>query len=74
MQPFHSSTAQKATLHITCHSMTNFATAARTVVLLNALLEQHLDAAVIDIRDMRPSGELRVSLAFEMSAGGISGN
>lgn len=41
----------------------------RTVVLLNALREQHLDAAIIDIRDMRPSAELRVSLAFEMSAG-----
>ena len=41
----------------------------RTVVLLNALREQHLDAAIVDIRDMRPSAELRVSLAFEMSAG-----
>ena len=41
----------------------------RTAVLLNALREQHLDAAIIDIRDMRPSAELQVSLAFEMSAG-----
>ena len=41
----------------------------RTVVLLNALREQLLDAAIVDIRDMRPSAELRVSLAFEMSAG-----
>ena len=41
----------------------------RTAVLLDALREQHLDAAIIDIRDMRPSAELQVSLAFEMSAG-----
>jgi DNA-binding transcriptional LysR family regulator len=41
----------------------------RTAVLLHALREQQLDAAIIDIRDMRPSGELRVSLAFELSAG-----
>jgi len=41
----------------------------RTAVLLNALREHHLDAAIIDIRDMRPSAELQVSLAFEMSAG-----
>ncbi|MBT9464096.1 LysR family transcriptional regulator [Hydrogenophaga sp.] len=41
----------------------------RTAVLLNALREQHLDAAIVDIRDMRPSAELKVSLAFELTAG-----
>lgn len=41
----------------------------RTAVLLDALREQHLDAAIVDIRDMRPSAELTVSLAFELSAG-----
>jgi DNA-binding transcriptional LysR family regulator len=41
----------------------------RTAVLLHALREQQLDAAIIDIRDMRPSAELKVSLAFELSAG-----
>lgn len=41
----------------------------KTAVLLNALREQNLDAAIVDIRDMRPSAELKVSLAFELSAG-----
>lgn len=41
----------------------------RTAVLLHALREQQLDAAIVDIRDMRPSAELKVSLAFELSAG-----
>lgn len=41
----------------------------RTAVLLHALREQHLDAAIVDIRDMRPSAELSVSMAFELSAG-----
>lgn len=41
----------------------------KTAVLLNALREQQLDAAIVDIRDMRPSAELRVSLDFELSAG-----
>ncbi len=40
-----------------------------TAVLLHALREQHLDAAIVDIRDMRPSAELQVSLAFELNAG-----
>ncbi|AOF85838.1 bacterial regulatory helix-turn-helix, lysR family protein [Hydrogenophaga sp. RAC07] len=40
-----------------------------TAVLLHALREQQLDAAIVDIRDMRPSAELKVSLAFELSAG-----
>jgi DNA-binding transcriptional LysR family regulator len=40
-----------------------------TAVLLHALREQHLDAAIVDIRDMRPSAELTVSLAFELNAG-----
>jgi DNA-binding transcriptional LysR family regulator len=40
-----------------------------TAVLLQALREQHLDAAIVDIRDMRPSADLKVSLAFELSAG-----
>ncbi len=41
----------------------------RTAVLLNALREQQLDVAIVDIRDMRPSGELTVSMDFELSAG-----
>ncbi|MDP1685207.1 LysR family transcriptional regulator [Hydrogenophaga sp.] len=40
-----------------------------TAVLLQSLREQHLDAAIVDIRDMRPSAELKVSLAFELDAG-----
>lgn len=40
-----------------------------TAVLLDALRAQKLDAAVVDIRDMRPSAELQVSLAFELGAG-----
>lgn len=40
-----------------------------TAVLLGALREQHLDAAIVDIRDMRPSADLRVTLAFELDAG-----
>lgn len=40
-----------------------------TAVLLDALRAQKLDAAVVDIRDMRPSAELQVSLAFELDAG-----
>jgi DNA-binding transcriptional LysR family regulator len=41
----------------------------RTAVLLHSLQEQHLDAAIVDIRDMRPSADLKVSLAFELNAG-----
>lgn len=40
-----------------------------TAVLLNELRDQHLDAAIVDIRDMRPSAELQVDLAFELGAG-----
>lgn len=40
-----------------------------TAVLLKALREQQLDAAIVDIRDMRPSAELQVTLAFELAAG-----
>ncbi len=40
-----------------------------TGVLVHALREQRLDAAIVDIRDMRPSADLRVDLAFELGAG-----
>ena len=40
-----------------------------TEVLLNELRGQHLDAAVVDIRSMRPSADLKVDLAFELGAG-----
>jgi len=40
-----------------------------TAVLLSALRAQHLDAAIVDIRDMRPSADLQVTLAFELDAG-----
>jgi DNA-binding transcriptional LysR family regulator len=40
-----------------------------TAVLLNELREQHLDAAIVDIRSMRPSVDLQVAQAFEMEAG-----
>lgn len=40
-----------------------------TAVLLEALREQELDAAIVDIRAMRPSAELAVDLAFELDAG-----
>lgn len=40
-----------------------------TAVLLNELREQHLDAAIVDIRSMRPSAELQVAQAFELDAG-----
>lgn len=40
-----------------------------TAVLIHALREQHLDAAIVDIRDMRPSADLQVDLAFELGAG-----
>lgn len=40
-----------------------------TAVLIHALREQLLDAAIVDIRDMRPSADLRVDLAFELGAG-----
>ena len=40
-----------------------------TDVLLNALREQHLDAAIVDIRSMRPSADLQVAEVFELEAG-----
>jgi DNA-binding transcriptional LysR family regulator len=40
-----------------------------TAVLLNELREQHLDAAIVDIRSMRPSAELQVDQIFELDAG-----
>jgi DNA-binding transcriptional LysR family regulator len=40
-----------------------------TEVLLNELRGQHLDAAIVDIRSMRPSADLKVDLAFELGAG-----
>lgn len=40
-----------------------------TDVLLNELREQHLDAAIVDIRAMRPSADLKVDLSFELGAG-----
>lgn len=40
-----------------------------TAVLLNELREQHLDAAIVDIRSMRPSVDLQVAQAFELEAG-----
>ena len=38
-------------------------------MLLNELREQHLDAAIVDIRSMRPSVDLQVAQAFELEAG-----
>jgi DNA-binding transcriptional LysR family regulator len=40
-----------------------------TDVLLNELREQHLDAAIVDIRSMRPAADLKVDLSFELGAG-----
>lgn len=40
-----------------------------TAVLLEALREQELDAAIVDIRAMRPSAELAVDMVFELDAG-----
>lgn len=39
-----------------------------TTVLLNELREQRLDAAIVDIRSMRPSAELQVDQVFELEA------
>lgn len=39
-----------------------------TTVLLHALREQHLHAAIVDIRSMRPSDDLQVAQAFELDA------
>lgn len=40
-----------------------------TTVLLNELREQRLDAAIVDIRSMSPSSELRVAHFFDLPAG-----
>ncbi|MDI1245388.1 MAG: LysR family transcriptional regulator [Rhodoferax sp.] len=40
-----------------------------TNVLLGELRAQHLDAAIVDIRAMRPSADLKVDLSFELGAG-----
>lgn len=39
-----------------------------TTVLLNELRVQRLDAAIVDIRSMRPSAELQVDQVFELEA------
>lgn len=40
-----------------------------TVVLVDALREQRLDAAIVDLRSMRPAADLLVSQSFELEAG-----
>jgi DNA-binding transcriptional LysR family regulator len=40
-----------------------------TDVLLHQLRDQHLDAAIVDIRSMRPSAQLKVAQVFELPAG-----
>jgi DNA-binding transcriptional LysR family regulator len=40
-----------------------------TDVLLQELLDQHLDAAIVDIRAMHPSADLQVAHSFELGAG-----
>lgn len=40
-----------------------------TAVLIDALREQLLDAAVVDVRSVRPSADLQVAQAFELAAG-----
>jgi DNA-binding transcriptional LysR family regulator len=40
-----------------------------TAVLLKQLRDQHLDAAIVDIRSMRPSADLQVAQTFELDAG-----
>ena len=40
-----------------------------THVLLGLLLDQQLDAAIVDIRAMRPSSQLQVAQAFELATG-----
>jgi DNA-binding transcriptional LysR family regulator len=38
-------------------------------VLLNALREQRLDGAIVDLRSMVPSADLKVTQAFDLGAG-----
>ncbi len=40
-----------------------------TAVLIDALREQLLDAAVVDVRSVRPSADLQFAQAFELAAG-----
>lgn len=40
-----------------------------TVVLLDALRDQRLDAVIVDLRSMRPSSDLLVTQSFELTAG-----
>lgn len=40
-----------------------------TAVLLNALREQHLDAAIVDVRSMRPSADLQLAQTFALEVG-----
>lgn len=40
-----------------------------TDVLLTQLRDQHLDAAIVDVRSMRPSAHLQVDQVFELPAG-----
>jgi DNA-binding transcriptional LysR family regulator len=40
-----------------------------TGVLIDALREQVLDAAVVDVRSVRPSADLQIALTFELAAG-----
>ncbi len=49
-------------LHIDCSR-------GNTAVLLHALRDQKLDAAIVDIRSMRPSSDLQTTHTFELQAG-----
>lgn len=40
-----------------------------TAVLVDELREQHLDAAVLDVRSVRPSADLEIAQVFELDAG-----
>lgn len=40
-----------------------------TSVLVDELREQHLDAAVLDVRSVRPSADLDIAQVFELAAG-----
>jgi DNA-binding transcriptional LysR family regulator len=40
-----------------------------TAVLIDELREQHLDAAVVDVRSVRPAADLAIAQVFELPAG-----
>ncbi|MBL8388498.1 MAG: LysR family transcriptional regulator [Hydrogenophaga sp.] len=40
-----------------------------TAVLVDELREQHLDAAVLDVRSVRPAADLAIAQVFELAAG-----